>query len=176
MWYSSITPRWLGEQKYKIKPTSVCPTIDGVVLKELKVNLDGRGSVTELWSKPWIIKEGFEIPKHIYQSSTDFGVVKAWHLHKRHTDQLAVTRGKIQITLVDIRKNSPTFAQVNPIFAGIDKPRIVKIPPGVMHGWKALSRPEVIVYNFQTQPYDINDEFRFPWDCVLKDVWQPING
>ena len=176
MKYSSITPEWLVKKKFKIKPTRRCPTIKGVILKELLVNLDGRGSLTELWSAPWIKELGLLTPRHIYQSVTDFGVVKCWHLHKIHTDQLAITRGKIQIVLVDIRKRSGTFGHVNSIFAGIDKPRILKVPPGIIHGWKALSRPEVIVYNFQTQVYDPKDEYRFPWDCILKDIWEPKNG
>ncbi len=43
------------------------------------------------------------MPEHVYQSATDYGVVKCWHLHDRHTDQFTVTRGKLQVTLVDIR-------------------------------------------------------------------------
>jgi dTDP-4-dehydrorhamnose 3,5-epimerase len=173
---SKITSGWLRSQNYKIKFTYRCPTIRGVVLKELETHLDGRGSVTEVWSKPWVKKEKFSIPKHIYQSVTDFGVVKCWHLHKKQTDQLVIARGKIQIVLVDLRHNSPTLGQVNPIFAGIEKPRLLKIPPGILHGWKALSSPEVVVFNFATKVYDPKDEYRFPWDCILKDIWEPING
>jgi len=120
--------------------------------------------------------EGFEMPKHIYQSATDFGVVKCWHLHAVHTDQFAVTRGKIQVTLVDIRENSPTFGHVNVFFMGTERPRLLKIPAGIMHGWKCLSQPEVIVNNFQTETYDAGDEFKFPWNCVLENVWEPKNG
>jgi hypothetical protein len=45
-----------------------------------------------------------------------------------------------------------------------------------MHGWKALSFPEVIVVNFQTEVFDVSDEFRFDWNCVLEHIWEPING
>lgn len=174
--FSKITPQWLKKQRYLVQSTYQCPTIKGVVLKELKVSLDGRGDVIELWSRPWVKKEGFSVPKHIYQSATDFGVVKCWHLHEVHTDQIVVTRGKLQITLVDVREGSPTFGHVNPIFMGVKKPRLVKISSGILHGWKALSRPEVIVFNFATEVYDPKDEYRFPWNCILKNIWEPKNG
>jgi hypothetical protein len=28
----------------------------------------------------------------------------------------------------------------------------------------------------QSHVYDAADEFKFPWDCVLADVWEPRNG
>ena len=45
-----------------------------------------------------------------------------------------------------------------------------------MHGWKALTKPEVIVVNFQSHVYDAMDEYKFPWNCVLENIWEPKNG
>jgi dTDP-4-dehydrorhamnose 3,5-epimerase len=173
---NKITVSWLQKQKYFPQNVYKEPTIKGVVLKELTPMVDGRGDIIELWSKPWIKKDGFVTPVHCYQTSTKNNVIKAWHLHAIHTDQLTITRGKIQIVLVDVRKRSPTFAHVNSIFSGTQKPRLVKVPPGIMHGWKALSSPEVLVVNLQTQVFDPKDEYRFPWNCVLEDIWEPKNG
>lgn len=171
-----VTTNWLKKQKFSLQSIYKPPSIEGVILKDLSALVDGRGDVIELWSLPWVKKEGFVAPAHCYQSATDFGVVKCWHLHAVHTDQFTVTRGKLQVLLVDIRKGSKTFGHVNSIFLGVQKPRLLKIPPGVMHGWKALSQPEVIVVNFQSHVYDAKDEYKFPWDCVLKDFWEPVNG
>ena len=171
-----VTVEWLREVPYHIQPASRPPTIQDVIVKDLRVNLDGRGDVIELWSKPWVETEGMVFPEHVYQSATDYGVVKCWHLHDHHTDQFTVTRGKLQVTLVDIRPDSPTFGHVNPIFLGSQRPRLIKIPPMVMHGWKALTQPEVIVVNLQSHIYDAADEFKFAWDCVLEQVWEPKNG
>ena len=150
--------------------------IDGVIIRDLNEIVDGRGSVIELWSLPWTETDGFVVPKHCYQSMTDFGVIKCWHLHQIHTDQFAVTRGKLQVVLVDIRPQSPTYRKVNSIIVGTNQPRLIKIPPGILHGWKALSRPEVIVNNFQSEPYDPADEFKFRWDLILPEIWEPRNG
>jgi dTDP-4-dehydrorhamnose 3,5-epimerase len=171
-----VTIDWLKTIDYTVQSSSRAPTIADVIVKDLRINLDGRGDVIELWSKPWVEAENLVMPEHVYQSATDYGVVKCWHLHDRHTDQFTVTRGKLQVTLVDIRPNSPTFGHVNAIFLGSQRPRLIKIPPMVMHGWKALSQPEVIVVNLQSHVYDASDEFKFPWDCVLEEVWEPKNG
>lgn len=175
-----VTVSWLQKLEkagvFSVQSIYEPPSIGGVALKELDTLVDGRGDVTELWSKPWVKKEEFVIPEHCYQSATDYGVVKCWHLHGVHTDQFTVTRGKLQVILVDIRKGSNTFGHVNSIFLGKQKPRLLKIPPGIMHGWKALSHPEVIVVNFQSHVFDPADEYKYPWNSVLEEVWEPNNG
>jgi len=172
---SEVTVEWLKTLPYKVQPANKA-TIQGVIVKDLTVHLDGRGEVTELYSKPWIEKDGLADIQHIYQSATDYGVVKCWHLHEIHTDHFTVTRGKLQVSIVDLREDSPTFAHVNCFFLGSLRPRLIKIPPRLMHGWKALSEPEVLVVNCQSHVYDAADEYKFPWDCVLADVWEPKNG
>jgi len=171
-----INEKWLSSLKLKITSPYVAPTIGDVRLKELIPQLDGRGDVIELWSLPWVKEYNLALPKHIYQSATDTGVIKAWHLHQVHTDQFTVTRGKLQVTLLDVRKDSPSFGHVNTIFLGASRPRLLKIPPMVLHGWKALSHPEVIVVNLQTEIYDPADEFKYRWDCIDPTLWQPQHG
>ena len=169
---SEITENWLKEQKFELSKE----LIDGVIVKDLKSIVDGRGDVIELWSLPWVEKEHFVVPKHCYQSATDYGVTKCWHLHEKHIDQFTVTRGKLQVVLADTREDSPTFGKVNSIILGMGQPRLIKIPTGVIHGWKSLAQPETIVVNFQSEVYDPADEFKFTWDCVLSEVWEPKNG
>lgn len=171
-----VSVAWLQSINYHIQSPYIPATIQGVAVKDLEVNLDGRGHVIELWSKPWIKDHDLVVPEHVYQSATDYGVVKSWHLNSNHTNQLTVTRGKMQICLVDIRPESPSFGHVNRIFLGDQLPRLIKVPPMVLHGLKALTQPEVIVVNLQSHPYDPEDEFKFPWDCVLHDIWEPKNG
>jgi dTDP-4-dehydrorhamnose 3,5-epimerase len=171
---SEITIPWLQALKFQIQPPGHA-TLEGVKVRDLTVHLDGRGDVTELWSSSWM-PQGMVRAEHVYQSATDAGVVKCWHLHQLHTDQFTVTRGKLQVTLADLRPDSPTFGQVNSLFLGGLRPRLIKIPPMILHGWKALTAPEVLVVNFQSHVYDVADEYKFPWDCVLSEVWEPLNG
>lgn len=171
---SEVTVEWLQTLDYKVQGANKA-TIQGVIVRDLTVHLDGRGEVTELYSRPWQ-KDGLDDVAHVYQSATDYGVIKCWHLHDVHTDHFTVTRGKLQVCIVDLREESPTFGHVNSFFLGSLRPRLIKIPPRLMHGWKALSEPEVLVVNCQSHVYDAADEFKFPWDCVLADVWEPKNG
>ncbi|MBI5712060.1 MAG: dTDP-4-dehydrorhamnose 3,5-epimerase family protein, partial [Chloroflexi bacterium] len=127
---SEVTVEWLRKNNYKIMPANKA-TIEGVVVKDLVTHLDGRGEVTELWSEPWVEQNNLLRPAHVYQSATDYGVVKCWHLHDIHTDQFTVTRGKLQVSLVDLRENSPSFGHANAIFLGSLRPRLIKIPPMV---------------------------------------------
>lgn len=171
---NEVTVEWLQSLDFQIQPPGRA-TIEGVIVRDLTVHLDGRGDVTELWSRSWA-KDGIGPCEHVYQSATDFGVVKCWHLHEVHTDHFTVTRGKLQVSIVDLRPESPTFRHVNCLFLGSLRPRLIKIPPRLMHGWKALTEPEVLVVNAQSHVYDAADEFKFPWDCVLPEVWEPKNG
>ena len=171
---NEVTVDWLQSLDWLVQPPGKA-TIQGVIVRDLTVHLDGRGDVTELWSENWQ-KDGVERTAHVYQSETDVGVIKCWHLHQVHTDHFTVTRGKLQVSIADLREESPTFRHVNCFFLGSLRPRLIKIPPRLMHGWKALTAPEVLVVNAQTHVYDPADEFKFPWDCVLADVWEPRNG
>ena len=173
---ANVTVEWLKTIKYTLVPSSRPTTIEGLYVKDLRTHLDGRGDVIELWSRPWVDNEGLVVPNHVYQSATDYGVTKCWHLHNIHTDQFTVTRGKLQVVLVDIRPWSSTFGHVNSVILGTARPKLIKIPPMVMHGWKALTQPDVIVVNLQSHVYDAADEFKFPWDCVLAEAWEPLNG
>ncbi|MBM4417912.1 MAG: dTDP-4-dehydrorhamnose 3,5-epimerase [Chloroflexi bacterium] len=170
-----MTVDWLRDVTFSTKGVGRGPTIAGVLVRPLVTHLDGRGDVIELWSESWLAS-GVIPARHAYQSATDPGVVKAWHLHETHTDQFTCTRGKLQVVLADTRVGSPTFGDVNSFTLGIQRPLMIQIPPGIVHGWKALAPPEAIVVNFQSHVYDPADEFKFPWDCILPSIWEPRNG
>ena len=59
-----ITVEWLKQIDYKFFRQSYGVSINDVLVKDLTVNLDGRGEVTELWSKTWIA-DGFSNVQHI---------------------------------------------------------------------------------------------------------------
>jgi dTDP-4-dehydrorhamnose 3,5-epimerase len=167
-----VTTEYLRGVTFEIRRGA---TIQGLMVRDLTAHVDGRGDVIELWSEGWDDPRILR-PRHVYQSATDAGVIKAWHLHQEHTDQFTCTRGKLQVSVADVREGSPTFGHVNTFILGVQRPLMIQIPPGTIHGWKALVPPEAIVVNFQTHVYDPADEFKFPWDCVLTEVWEPRNG
>jgi dTDP-4-dehydrorhamnose 3,5-epimerase len=92
------------------------------------------------------------------------GVVKAWHLHAHQTDWWYVGSGCLKVALYDTRQESPTFGVVQELFMGDDhEPIVLKIPPGVAHGCRALSA-EVHLFYVTSHTYDGTDEGRIPHD------------
>lgn len=151
------------------------PDIEGVYFKPLPARIDGRGDLTELWSKPWSENENVEpVIEHVYYNTTHEGVVKAWHVHEKTVSQYTCVQGKMQIVLIDVRSDSSTYLHTDIFFLGTKNPGFIKIPPGVLKGWKSLQGDSVIV-NFLTSS-DVSDNFKYPWESISKEIWEPQNG
>jgi dTDP-4-dehydrorhamnose 3,5-epimerase len=137
--------------------------IDGVWEKRLTVIPDERGRLMEILRSD---DEGFRAFGQVYISTTYPGVVKAWHLHKVQDDNFCCVKGMVKLVLYDGRGDSPTRGTVAEYFLGDHNPMLVRVPPGVHHGWKCISAEESIVVNVPSEPYrrDAPDEYRSPWD------------
>lgn len=149
--------------------------IDGVRIKQLKVIPDERGRLAEILRRDEDFFLGFG---QVYMTTAYPSVVKAWHYHRKQTDNFAVVTGMMKIVLYDARENSPTKGEVNEFFVGDHNPILVQIPPGVYHGFKCISEHEAIVINCPTEPYNHEnpDEYRvdphdnhIPYDWTRKD-------
>ena len=136
--------------------------IDGVVAKELTTHSDERGYFRELIRvTDDFFGEGFGQWSH---SVVLEGVAKAWHIHKLQVDWLYVASGALKIALYDTRPDSPTHSELMEILMGDIYPaKVVKIPPGVAHGYKILEGPAHVFY-VTSRTYDLSDEGRIPHD------------
>ena len=137
--------------------------IEGVILRELKPIPDERGWLMELMRSDWEVFEKFG---QVYLTTVHPGVVKAWHYHKKQTDNMTCVKGMVKLGLYDSRKSSSTFKQVAELFIGDKLPALVKIPPLVYHGFKAIGEETAYVINVPTELYNYKepDEFRLPPD------------
>jgi len=137
--------------------------IDGVLVKQLKVNADERGYLVELLRSDDPIFQRFG---QAYVSLNYPGVVRAWHYHKLQTDFLTCVRGMVKAVMYDDRVGSPTRGTVEEYFIGEHNRILVAIPPGVLHGYKTISDGPSLLVNFPTEPYNRAqpDEYRLPWD------------
>lgn len=149
--------------------------IEGVAVRRAKVIPDERGRLGEIMraDDPWFEKFG-----QIYFTTTGPGVVKGWHYHKKQIDHFYVLKGLVKIALYDDRDDSPTHGVVNQIYLGEHSPGLLRIPPGVQHGWMCVSRDEAYILNVVSEMYDYKepDEFRtaphdnhIPYDWARKD-------
>jgi dTDP-4-dehydrorhamnose 3,5-epimerase len=150
------------------------PGIEGVYYKKLKVNVDERGDLTELWSKPWAGNEPVaNVIEHVYFNTTHENVCKGWHYHLNTFSQYTCVVGKMQVVLIDARQESLTYGQVDQFVIGSQNPSFIKIPPGVIKGWKSLKGDSVIV-NLLTSA-DVADNYKIPIERLLPDIWESAN-
>ncbi len=136
--------------------------IDGVIIKDLIRHKDERGYFEELIRvDDGFFSEGFGQLSHSVMYP---GIVKAWHIHKTQIDWWFVSRGTLRVALFDLRKESPTYNQLNELFMGENGQSIVlKIPAGVAHGCKAISGTCELFY-VTSKTYDPAEEGRLPHD------------
>jgi dTDP-4-dehydrorhamnose 3,5-epimerase len=149
--------------------------IEGVKIKNLKVISDERGWLAEILRSD---EEIFEKFGQVYATAAHPDVVKAWHMHKKQTDNLVCVKGCAKIVLYDGRKGSKTEGEINEFTIGEKNPLLVKVPPEVWHGFKAIGEIAVVV-NVPTELYDYKnpDEHRLPPDTdKIPYDWKPKPG
>ncbi len=137
--------------------------IDGVQVKQLKRRADERGYLMEMLRSDDDVFTQFG---QSYVSLNYPGVIRAWHYHQKQDDLWVCVKGTIKAALYDGREGSSTRGEVNEFFMGDSNPILLKIPVGVMHGYKTIGDEPSLLVNFPTQPYspDHPDELREPYD------------
>ena len=135
--------------------------IDGARLTPLKVHPDERGRLMEMFRCD---EPDFERFGQVYVTAAYPGVVKAWHYHKKQTDNFICVQGMMKVVLYDSREGSPTKGQVSEFFLGQWNPARLRIPPNVYHGFKCISTQEAMIINVPTEVYNPKDpdEYRLP--------------
>jgi len=149
--------------------------IQGVEIKELTVHDDERGFFVELIrGSDAFFNNQFAQLSH---SMANKGVIKAWHLHQKQTDWMYVALGDIKLGLYDKREGSKTKGELNEIMMGETfGKRVVKIPPGVAHGYRIINGPMHIMYVMDKEydPGDISymdhDDPEIGYDWTTDDI------
>jgi dTDP-4-dehydrorhamnose 3,5-epimerase len=135
---------------------------EGVSIKEIKTQVDSRGSLCELFDKRW---EWSKKPLvYAFMFTIRPGVVKGWGVHKKNEDRYCILFGEMETVLYDGRQNSKTFGLVSRIMLTELNRMLLSIPPGVWHADRNVGSRDVVVVNFPTTGYDhINpDKYRLP--------------
>ena len=137
--------------------------IDGVVIKQLERRADERGYLMEMLRSDDDVFVSFG---QSYIALNYPGVIRAWHFHKKQEDIFICVKGMIKAVLYDSREGSSTHGEVNEFFMGDSNPILLKIPVGVMHGYKTIGTEPSLLVNFPTLSYNHEepDEFREPYD------------
>ena len=145
--------------------------VDGVIVRDLKVNRDPRGTLTELLREDWPDIFGGNLPfAQVYTSTTAPGVARdedRWHVHVHQIDRFYCVAGRIVVPIADVRPDSSTSGQLMLVElaaeADAPAPLMVTIPAGTLHGFVVTSPGPATLLNFPNRLYDPTDEGRRPF-------------
>ncbi|MCZ7392295.1 MAG: dTDP-4-dehydrorhamnose 3,5-epimerase family protein [Candidatus Methanoperedens sp.] len=126
--------------------------INGIIIKDLIKNVDDRGWLIELFRKDLIDEELF--PEMSYISLTYPGIVRGPHEHSEQTDYFCFMGPSIfKLVLWDNRKKSETYNNKMSLDVGENNPKIVIVPPGIVHAYKNIGDRSGIVINLPNKLY-----------------------
>lgn len=144
--------------------------IEGVKQVELKAYVDDRGYLIEILRAS---DEHFTKFGQVYLvGNFSKGTIRAFHKHNILWDWFFISHGAAKFILVDDRKESKTYKQMDIFVVSSRNPSLIVVPPGVYHGWMSLEDDTQListaseVYN-RKEP----DEIRISPD-TFGDIWQ----
>jgi dTDP-4-dehydrorhamnose 3,5-epimerase len=126
--------------------------IHDVIIKPLTKYIDERGWLAELFREDEIDKA--IMPAMAYVSMTQPGIARGPHEHADQTDCFCVFGpSNFKIYLWDLREGSPTCGVKQFFFAGLDAPKMVVVPPGVVHAYKNVGIENGLIFNAPNRLY-----------------------
>ena len=147
--------------------------IDGVIIKKLNKICDDRGRIMHMLKKSDNIFSKFG---EVYFSTAYPNVIKGWHEHSEMTLNYCVVKGMIKLVLIDNRKESKTYKNIQEIYMGEHNYILVQIPPRIINGYKNISIEEVIVVNCADTEHTENEIKRYdPFDSKFKYNWDLVH-
>jgi dTDP-4-dehydrorhamnose 3,5-epimerase len=140
-------------------------TIAGVSIVDPVVLTDDRGSFVETYRREW-----FPLGREMIQGNRgdrQRGCIVGLHYHLHQADYWYVPFGRARVVLHDLRVGSPTDGatltlDVGHSDGGDHDHRGVFIPPGVAHGFSALT--DMTITYLVDGYYNPDDELGVAWD------------
>jgi dTDP-4-dehydrorhamnose 3,5-epimerase len=134
--------------------------IDDVLLVEPEVHGDDRGRFVETYRRSW-----FPLGREMIQANRSEkrqGAVVGLHYHLHQADYWYVLRGRVRVVLHDLRVGSATEGVTWSVDLEGAEDRGLFIPPGVAHGFAALS--DVLLWYLVDGYYNPADELGVAYD------------
>ncbi len=140
--------------------------IEGVILIEPRVFGDERGYFMETYNKADFIEAGITCEfVQDNQSKSSKGVLRGLHYQRQYPQAklVRVIKGEVFDVAVDLRKNSPTYANYVGAILSAEKKNMLYIPKGFAHGFLVLSDEAEFTYKCD-EFYRPEDEGGIRWD------------
>src|SRR5688500_9019916 len=140
--------------------------ITGVYVVDPDVHGDARGFFVETYRREW-----FPLGREMIQGNRadrQAGSVVGLHYHLHQADYWYVPRGRARVVLHDLREGSPTDGATLALDLGEPGHTGVFIPPGVAHGFAALT--DMTITYLVDSYYNAADELGVAWDDPAVDA------
>jgi dTDP-4-dehydrorhamnose 3,5-epimerase len=134
--------------------------VDGVLIVTPEAHGDARGRFVETYRREWF-PDGREMVQG-NRSEKQAGAVVGLHFHRKQADYWHVISGRARVVLHDLRVGSPTEGNTLTLDLDGAEPAGVYIPPGVGHGFAALT--DLVLTYLVDGYYDPDDELGVAWD------------
>lgn len=151
-----VTPGRYSRRVPSLKPA----TIADVLIAEPDAHGDERGRFVETYRRQW-----FPLGREMVQgnrSEKQAGAVVGLHYHLHQADYWYLLRGRARVVLHDLRQGSSTEGTTETIDLNGDEDRGIFIPPGVAHGFAALT--DLLLWYLVDSYYNPEDELGLAWD------------
>lgn len=135
-------------------------TMAGVVVTTPDLHGDSRGRFVETWRKEWTPGA----PEMVQANRADRrqNALVGLHYHLHQADYWYVPFGRALVVLHDLRTSSPTDGATLSLEIGEHDHRSIYIPPGVAHGFYALT--DMTITYLVDHYYNPADELGIAWD------------
>jgi dTDP-4-dehydrorhamnose 3,5-epimerase len=149
---------------------SIKSSIAGVNITLLSQIFDERGGVLHMMRSDAPEFVGFG---ECYFSEIFPGAIKAWKLHLKQTQNLAVPIGRIRLVIFDNRCSSSTRGTILSIELGRpDAYFRVQIPPGLLYGFCTIGPTSALIVNCTDLPHEKGEsELRGLNDPEIPYTW-----
>jgi dTDP-4-dehydrorhamnose 3,5-epimerase len=134
--------------------------IAGVYVVEPQVHGDDRGLFVETYRREWIPGAREMIQSN--RADRKAGAIVGLHYHLHQSDYWYVPFGTARVVLHDLRDGGPTDGATLSLDLSGDNHMGVYIPPGVAHGFAALT--DMVITYLVDGYYNAADELGVAWD------------
>jgi dTDP-4-dehydrorhamnose 3,5-epimerase len=147
--------------------------INNVIIKKINKYKDERGWLAEIYRSDEVNYK----PVMAYFSVTKPGIIRGPHEHIYQSDYfIFVGPGYFELHLWDRQKDSQTNGEYMKIEVGENNPTLVIVPPGVVHGYKCVSKISAYSINFPDKLYrgekKIEEPDEIRWETNLESPYK----
>ncbi len=144
----------------------------GLELLEATEHLDERGAFAKLWDGS--TSGALEVDQVCVSSNRAAGTIRGLHLQVEpfpESKAIWCSSGRLWDVVVDTRPDQPTYGAWAAVELDARRAQVLRIPPGVAHGFQTLSDDTTVMYLISGH-FDAGSGRTVPWhDPTLSIAW-----